>query len=614
MWVKNEFLIIYLIMKTKNIILSLLMGISFSSCNDFLNTVPSDKLAPTNYYETEADMNAAIAGVYDVLGYSSLYAYGLVTRMASEADEGFYASTGLTNGIQFYNEASVSSDVLSLWTQLYDGISRANAVLANIDKPTMNETKRGVIRGEALFLRAFYYFWLVENWGDVPIVTKLPTDVTNNSVARSPANDVYNMITKDMIEAETLVPNITDIGYGGRINKSAVRGILARVYLQWAGYPLNNVAKYQDARDWALKVINDGVANHQLNPSYSQVFVNLAQNIYDIKESIWECEFSNKGISSAEDGQIGSWIGISTNDATIGTAYGFINVLPRLYNSYEPGDLRRDRAIADFQYLNNGNVVSYWSATQLYNRDVGKWRRSEETDIPKLNQATPTNFPILRYSDVLLMYAEAENELNPTPPQAAIDAVNLVRHRAWSTGIKSISIESGGSGYTSAPTVLFTGGGGTGAVAQASISNGKVSSVSLLQDPVMGHTMGTGYATAPAITFTGGGGTGATATATIYDPEAAVIPVMNKDEFRSFIQDERSRELCFEGLRKYDLIRWHILIPTLNLIGRDIDSSAPSAYKYASLSFNNAQEKNYFLPIPASEMALNNKLVQNPGY
>ncbi len=603
-------------MKTKNIFFCFLFLISFTSCNDFLDTKPTNILAPTNYYNTENQMNSAIAGVYDVLGNSELYAYGLMVRFASVGDEGFYRSSTVTQGAQFYNETASDGDVLILWTQLYTGISRANVVLANINKANMDSTKRNVMKGEALFLRAFYYYWLVNNWGDVPLITELPKNVVDNDIARTPANEVFEKITQDMITAESLVPPITQIGYGGRISKSAVRGILARVYLRWAGYPWNNVAKYQDASDWAKKVIDDTQANHALNPSYSQVFVNLAQDKYDIKESIWECEFSHTGISADEMGQIGSWIGITTNDPGIGTAYGFINALPSLYNSYASGDLRRDRAIADFHYLSNLTVVTYWNRYDYdkYSQSVGKWRRSEETALPKINQSTPINFPILRYSDVLLMYAEAQNELNSSPPQSAIDAVNLVRERAWSTGINTITLTTGGSGYTSAPVVVFSGGGGSGAVATATINNGQVITVTLTPDQITGLTMGSGYSTDPTITFTGGGGSGAEAVCTIHSKQEADILMMSKEEFRLFLQSERSRELCFEGLRKYDLMRWQILVPTLKQMANDIITTGPSMYQYAALSFSNVQEKHYLLPIPSSELALNKKLVQNPGY
>src|SRR5690606_40095983 len=84
-------------------------------------------------------------------------------------------------------------------------------------------------------------------------------------------------------------PTAREVGFGGRVNKSAVAGILARVYLYWAGEPIKDVSKYQNAKDWAYAVISS--AEHELNPSFDDVFRRLAADEYDIKESIWEVEF-----------------------------------------------------------------------------------------------------------------------------------------------------------------------------------------------------------------------------------------------------------------------------------------------------------------------------------
>ncbi|MEQ7801478.1 RagB/SusD family nutrient uptake outer membrane protein [Pedobacter sp. ASV1-7] len=598
-------------MKSNYTIICLLILLSFSSCKKFLEPDPRDMLSPVNYYDTEQQMNNAIAGVYDILGRGQLYAYSLQTRLATEADEGFYASTSRTNGPQFYDLSSGDSEVLDFWTALYSGISRANAVLENINKPDMDETKRNAIHGEALFLRAYYHFLLVTNWGDVPLILSTAKSVEGNSVARTPAAQVYEQITKDMINAEALVPSITEVKIGGRVNKSAIRGILSRVYLYWAGYPLRNTAKYEDARNWAKKVMDDTEAAHDLNPSYSQVFINYAADKYDIKESIFEVEFATTGIY--EHGQVGSWIGIRSSNADIGTAYGFIGASKKLYQLYKAGDLRRDRAVAPFYYNADGTKV-YWTGTTFYGRSVGKWRREEETARPKLSQNTPINFALLRYSDVLLMFAEAESELNNGPTQACIDAVNKIRRRAWASGINTITITNQGAGYTSAPTVTISGGSGSGAVATAIITTGKVTGINLSPDPLTGVKLGSNYTSPPTISITGGGGTGATAVATIHQVSDADVLMMDKEDFLDLIKEERSRELCFEAMRKYDLIRWNILGITLNQMSNDIKSNAPDTYKYAGLSSSNFQPKNLVLPIPISEIALNKALVQTTGW
>src|SRR5690606_29983150 len=126
----------------------------------------------------------------------------------------------------------------AFWRKLYEGVDRANALLSNIDKPDMDESRREVIRGEALFLRAYYYFLLVSNFGDVPLKLAVSTSPTETDYSRTPAKEVYAQIVKDMTEAEARVLPITDLNYGGRISKSAVQGILARVHLYMSGYPM----------------------------------------------------------------------------------------------------------------------------------------------------------------------------------------------------------------------------------------------------------------------------------------------------------------------------------------------------------------------------------------
>src|SRR5690606_30708580 len=120
------------------------------------------------------------------------------------------------------------------------------------------------------------------------------------------------------------------------------------------------------------------------------------------------------------------------------------------------------------------------------------------------------------FADVLLMFAEAENEVNGGPTPAAIEAVNRVRQRAWSSGVKTITVTNGGSGYTSAPKVTFSGGNGLEAEATAIVTDGKVTAINLARDStgIMFYAEGK-YSSTPTISIEGGDGSGATATATI---------------------------------------------------------------------------------------------------
>mgnify|MGYP000928123709 CR=1 FL=1 len=613
------------IKKTKNIrmkrifySLFLLAAISLGSCKKLLNTVPSNFLAPANYFNTAADLDAALTGVYDYLytiyGTNWLYRYGM------EADEGYYRSTTLADILFLNTHTPATAGLLSLYQALWIGVSRANYLLANVDKnPEIAQDIRGRIRGEALFLRAHYYSMLVRMFGGVPLVLEPVASPDEVHVPRATAQEVYDQIIKDMTEAEGLVADIQSLGYGGRVNKSAVRGMLARVFLFMAGEPLKDVSKYEQARTWAKKIIDEGF--HDLNPSYSDIFIKYARDEYDIKESIWEVEYwGNRFGAYSETGQNGGVNGPSSANAETGVAVGGLFGTKYLWDLYQSGDLRKSWSMVNFTYNAtgaNGAKTFVPENRSPYERAAGKARREYEMVTPKSAQWTPTNYPMLRYADILLMFAEAENEING-PTAAAINAINAVRRRAWSTGIKFVTITDGGSGYTVAPTVSFSGGGGSGAVATATISGGAVTGIVFALDAVTGRAFGEGYASPPEVILSGGDGSGATAEAEIFiKDEADLSPAQtaSKEAFRKAIQEERAQELCFEGLRKHDLIRWGIFVDRMQQIGVQIETDIPTAAgaNYAT-RYKSVLDKHVIYPIPELELTRNNKLVQNPGW
>lgn len=518
--------------------LKYLLGILFlasvsTSCQNFLDTKPEDSLSPEYYYSTEKQMDAALAGVYDVLGDDNLYGNKIFTTLGAPSDLSYYRRNNISTGTQVLNFDASDSDIRGMWRTLYTGINRANMVLENIDKPQLTDAKRAQVKGEALFLRGYYHFLLVSNWGDVPLVLTSKVDLDKTNIARTPMKDVYAQILKDMEEAEPLVKGIREIGFGGRVSKSAVRGILARVNLYMAGEPLKDVSRYPEVVKWANAVKNDATAAHKLNPSYSDIFIRYASDKYDINESIWEVEFWGNRIGNAyqEAGRVGNTNGVQCGDLTEGYAYGFIGVTPKLYNLYEAADTRRDWAVAPFSYKGQTSEKVDWKPADIYQRMAGKFRREYEA-IEKQKNFTPENFPLLRYADVLLMLAEAQNAIafDPSPTGVANIALNAVRQRAG-----------------------------------ASL-----------------------YAGANAIT--------------------------SQADFLKAIQDERARELCFEGLRINDLKRWGLYLFAIRQAASYIKANAPATFKYAALAGDNASERHLLYPIPVREMALNPLLTQNKNW
>ncbi|MFL9484957.1 RagB/SusD family nutrient uptake outer membrane protein [Chitinophagaceae bacterium LWZ2-11] len=520
----------------------LIISIGLASCQKFLTTQPTDFLTPNQYYANQTALLTALAGVYNPLAQSSLYGDAMYDALGACTDEGFYGRSTQTTGVPVYNFDYTNVDIGNFWTALYTGIERANELITRVNPADTTAATQAMI-GEALFLRGYYHFLLVSNFGDVPLKITPTTDINNVNIPRTPTKDVYAQILKDMQAAEAKVLTASTLNYSSRVSKTTVEGVLARVCLTMAGYPLQDQTKYADALSWANKVQASNL--HALNANYSQIFINEAQDIYDVKEAMWEADFSgNNSTSQPAAGRLGNTNGIAFSAATVnpasgnvayvdtGYSYGFIYATGKLYNLYGTGDTRRDWSIATYSY--SGMARSYFTGAFAYNRNCGKWRRSYEILTPKNKNYTPTNFPLLRYSDVLLMLAEAENQVTG-PDAVAYNAVNMVRRRAYGLPVGTAS------------------------------------------------------------------------------PVADLPAGLSQSQFLQAIQDERARELCFEALRRPDLIRWGIFINTMKTVGADIAANGGS-FKYGALGFTNVAQRNLLFPIPAAEITVNKAITQNTGW
>lgn len=618
----------------KSYFLLALFVLCFGSCTDYLETVPTDSLSPLNYYQTEDQLNSARSSIYETLPSGNMYGTILPFQISNDADVGFSNRTTLL-GTYNYTYSSGDAVLRNFWTNLWAGVNKCNVVLANVDKnPGISQQFRDRLRGESLFLRGHYMFMLVQYFGSMPIKLEPTADINNVDIPRATLKENYDQILKDMQAAELLVPSIVEAGNGGVVTKSAVRGLLARVNLTMAGEPLKDKTRYAEASKWAKMVMDSG---HDLNPSYPQIFQNLAGDKYDIKESIWEVEFQGNRmglyINTASHGERNGVTCPALNPT--GRSDAFMSITAKYYNSYEPGDDRLWYNVQLFTYPNSAtSPIGKKNLSSLPINEgaknllrPAKWRREYETYFPKATGTTPINNTILRYADVLLMYAEAQNEINGGPTPEAIDKVNQVRRRGWSKGVKAITITNGGSGYTTAPTVTFSGGGSTNAkgtyvsvAGQASgkaiISGGKVTGITLNRDSAGIKFYEDGiYNSAPTITFSGGGGSGAAASATIWVPSDANLKpaqTASKAAFLAMLQDERMRELGFENQRKPDLLRWGIFLQVMADMGNQLQVSNPGTV--IPQWYSNASAKDVLMAIPSTEITANIAMTQNPGW
>nr|WP_276900174.1 RagB/SusD family nutrient uptake outer membrane protein [Pedobacter kyonggii] len=634
-------------MKNKYILaLLFVMGLT-SSCKKFLDTEPTDFYSPSNYYETANQLQVALNGIYSNMMYERMYGQVLNFNFVSATDEMLpnRPVNGEARGL-YYSYDAGHAYVADVWRWPYLGINNANVLIDNINKPTMDEKQRGYIKGQALFLRAYNYFILTTNFGEVPIILHSPGIAETNIPASSQAA-VYAQIVADLKEAETLLQGRTaaGLGYNDQVTITAVQAMLARVYLYWAGYPTNDATKYADAVAYADKVINSGL--HGLNPDYKQVFINLCQDKYDVKEDIleWGSAGAAAGVTNKTGNDIGNFVGIQsailnvngTFDPASYAAAGWVQTTKKLFDSYEvePSstlvnkaslDTRRDWNCADFIWtINNATATRIKTdKPNPWQMMCGKFRREYCPEASRNLGTYNINWPVIRYSDVLLMKAEAENQVNG-PTAAAYDAINQVRKRAYGTMygniVKNITVVTGGSGYSAAnpPLVTISGGGGAGATAVAVVSTaGVVTGIKLTS---RGNLTAAGpyFTTAPMVTIAAPTtGVTATATATITSGnEYLLTPGLNKADFQLAIRDERMRELCFEAYRKADLIRWGNFVGDMQAFANYATANGVSATTGNAIGYSGITgitQRHVLLPKPTYELNLNKALVQNPGY
>ena len=549
--------------------ISLALALMCASSCSFLEREP-DFMTPDYYYENEEEMTNALYGVYNRLIDTNgrMYSKGLFGFFVL-SDEFSYTNSFLVDNIRHGTFDAADLDIGRLWEILYEGVSRANFLIASFDGKDIEAQTANVkaILGEALFMRGYYYFLLTTCFGEVPLKLTPTTSPDEPYLEQSSLETIYGQIVKDMTEAEKLVLDIDVLGSNERISRTGVQAVLARVYLKMAGAPLNDpdnpdedaMDYYKQALFYANEVVSSG--KHSLNTTdgngYRQIFLNQVQNINESKEVIWEVGMYGNKIG-AEDlaGSVGVENGILCRDESLGYSGGPMTAQKKLFDAFGgKDDLRRDWAIADFQ-------VSYDSDTDIstpvdlsdeskevniWKRNPGKWRRVDwDRDAGRFVTYEPgtlaqlytgTNFPLMRYADVLLMKAEAINESLKEPNSEAYDAVNQVRRRAYGFDV-----------YTPNPVCDL--------------------------------------------------------------PEN-----LSREDFRQAVRDERFRELCFEGQRKWDLIRWGVYVDTMHELADDVMATAPQAvYQYCARAGQNTTERNVLFPIPNTELTVNKKIEQNPGW
>jgi len=398
-----------------------LASLVFACSEDFLTKSPEDSINTSNFFQTETDAVTAINGAYQPLQWPKLYNMRMWTTDIM-AGNSIVGAGGGTDGIETQDEANfvTASDnqgVLDLWRGPWPGILRCNIILQKVPGMTISETVKNRVLGEAYFLRAHYYFILVRFFGDVPLTLKPVEPGDDLRPFRTPKADVYKQIISDLNQAITFLPPKEQYSGNdvGRASKGSAVGMLAKVYL--------TLGDWQKVVDLCDQVKGLG---YSLNASYGDNFSSSTENS---KESLFEIQYvSDAGMGFWDNENQASWLSTFTgprgSDLVAG-GWGWNQPTQEFINSYETGDLRKDvTAFYDgCPKFDGKDYKKSWSMTGFNLRKF----LVPLSAVPSYDNS-PLNFPVLRYADVLLMKAEALNELGRTAEAAA--PLNEVRTRA----------------------------------------------------------------------------------------------------------------------------------------------------------------------------------------
>lgn len=579
---------------TKSAFGLVLASFLFGGCNA-LDLKPNI-ITEDQFYTSSSQAQLGLNAVYGVINSWELYGCTLTLDLNYNTDISMYLSS--TNSTMLgasleldANSASVSDP----WTWLYKGIGNANEFLEKISGSELDPD--GQMCAQARFLRAYYHFILAQNWRDVPLKTTSTASYKDVKIAATPQHDVMKWVVSEM---EDVLPTITESleHAPSDVTRTTVHGILGRIYLYMAGEAVEGVTAeekhtyFTKAAEHCKAVIDSGL--HSLNPDYTQIFINYISDKYDTEyhESMWEADFYGDRSTSTYYGNSrwGELNGLRCSSADtdysshkVNWAYGLFGNTYKLWQlfmeddrtTYERGlptvtDKRQEWSLPGYNYEGSKDVATlypyggdptdtrkliaavdktpYYSTSTpathntnvnpLYypaGRNIGKFRRETQYEGLKNFKSiwTGINVPLLRYADVLLMYAEAVNERDGKPSEELYDIILPLRERA---GIETLPYSK--------------------------------------------------YST--------------------------------YDKFQQFIRNERARELCFEGLRKHDLIRWGIyyksMLEVQEMAQTNSNWSGFSSARNFIILTGRMSERNNYLPIPSIELAVNTEMKQNPQW
>lgn len=449
-------------MKLHNILLAGLSAAALASCSDYLDVDAPSKLDPDYVYTDKKEMNRALNGVYAAMLSNDTYGQNFVEKLMFNTDVEFVTNathSATSNSYRRYDCDPDGSEIKKAWDALYTGVERANMLDAGIrNSEIFNEEDSELMQmlGETKVLRAIFYHDLVWYFGDIPFSLKPSYEAASPVYDVVDRTEVLNTLIEDLKAIAPHMTLTTESGFSGgseRIGKEMAWAMIARLAMTAGGYSLRpdgeTIGKmmrpenytvngktynykdfYKTAADYCDSVITK--SNHTLaGVAYHEVFVKECNHVVTTGEDpIFEIPFgkeSTGNIGYVQGPKMDNSAGTTVHPWGKASSSAQLNALYRFM--FDEDDVRRDFVNQLFSYDGQG-VATLNNGRTNYN---GKWSKLwNTTGLGAATEgSTGINFPYMRYADVLLMSAEALNEINNGPTQEAIDRFEEVRKRAF---------------------------------------------------------------------------------------------------------------------------------------------------------------------------------------
>jgi hypothetical protein len=407
-----------------------------AACSDnFLTEVPSDFVAPENFYRNASDALSALTSAYATfvdlpspLGNADYFGRNLMMLIEypTEVTTSRLSAANERSLIGGYHTQFSSSHpyLLSVWQAAYSGINRANAVIDHVPAINMDPVRRDQIVAEAKFLRSVHYYWLAGLFGGVPLKLTSTQTIGGATLPRSTAAETWAQIEKDLKDAAAVLPVSWPASDFGRATKGAALTLLGKAYLQAAATGGGTAADYQNAIDAFHTAQTLG---YILDPNYASLFDGSNEQSKEIIWSIQNIRLSGAG------GYLSQWFVPITDPPIYQTgAQNQFQAERPFYDSYNASDIRKAGTWMTSITYNGKTVTWAWTAgieTKTNYGSTGPVPRKYVDFQAPANGAEAPDYDILRYADVLLSLAEAINGTSG-PTAEAYDLVNQVRTRA----------------------------------------------------------------------------------------------------------------------------------------------------------------------------------------